>query len=510
VAFSIDAGSAAALSPGAYYGTIRVSSSGIANSPQDFEVVLNVPAAGTTVLPDPQPAGLLFIGGAGAAVPPQSVSIYAGSAAPVPWQASAITQDAGGKWLTVNPATGTTSAASAAKTSVSVNPSGLAAGVYRGTVSFAYSGSAVRTVNVTLIVPGAASASPAGLSALYPFATAGCSPAQLILAPTGLVNNFAAPAAWPTPISLVLVDNCGNVVSNGQVTATFTNGDPPLLLPLADPVQGTYSGTWVPRGAGSQVTINATATAPNLKAATVQVASGQVKPNPTPLLVPNATTNIFNPQIGGALAPGTVVQLYGSNLAAQTSQPASLPLPTTVGSTTVLIGGIAAPLFYVAPGQINAQVPFELAPNGQYQIIVNANGALAAPQSIQLASVAPGVLSFASGESVAQRPDGSFVSDSAPAKPGDYLVLYLLGMGLTDNSAVVTGAASPYPAKVSVTLTLDGAPVPNVTYAGLTPSLVGLYQINFQVPGSARDGDLALAVSQGGTVANTSLLPVSH
>jgi uncharacterized protein (TIGR03437 family) len=281
-------------------------------------------------------------------------------------------------------------------------------------------------------------------------------------------------------------------------------------LALADPAKGTYSGTWVPRGAQSQVAINMAATAAGMKAATVQVATGQVKPNPTPLLVPNATTNIFNPQIGGALAPGTVVQLYGSNLAAQTTQPASLPLPTTVASTSVLIGGIPAPLFYVAPGQINAQVPFELAPNSQYQVIVNANGALASPQTIQLAPVAPGVLSFPSGESVAQRPDGSFVSDSAPAKPGDYLVLYLLGMGLTDNSGVATGAASPYPAKVAITLTLDGAPVSNVTYAGLTPSLVGLYQINFQVPASAKDGDLTLAVSQEGTVANTSLLPVSH
>jgi uncharacterized protein (TIGR03437 family) len=42
----------------------------------------------------------------------------------------------------------------------------------------------------------------------------------------------------------------------------------------------------------------------------------------------------------------------------------------------VLIGGIAAPLFHVAPGQINAQIPFELTAGNQCQVQVNNSGAL--------------------------------------------------------------------------------------------------------------------------------------
>ena len=57
----------------------------------------------------------------------------------------------------------------------------------------------------------------------------------------------------------------------------------------------------------------------------------------------------------------------------------------------MLIGGIAAPLYYVSPWQINAQIPFELAPGKQYQVHVNAGGANSTPTTIQLLSAVPGV-----------------------------------------------------------------------------------------------------------------------
>ena len=66
------------------------------------------------------------------------------------------------------------------------------------------------------------------------------------------------------------------------------------------------------------------------------------------------------------------------------------------------------------------------------------------PVSIQINNVAPDILMSSSGELVAQHGlDGSLVSDASPAKPGEYIVIYLAGMGLTDNPAVVSGAASP-------------------------------------------------------------------
>src|SRR5262249_27756414 len=120
----------------------------------------------------------------------------------------------------------------------------------------------------------------------------------------------------------------------------------------------------------------------------------------------------------------------------------TLPLPTTVGGTQVLIGGVASPLFYVSPGQVNAQIPFELQAGQQYQVIVSANGALTAPQPIQLNAGTPAILQFTSGVVVAQHQDGTLVSADAPAAPGEYLTLYMSGLGDT-TPAVATGQPAP-------------------------------------------------------------------
>ncbi len=518
VSFAIDPAIAAGLAAGTYYGTIRVASSGVVNSPQDFQVILFIAPAATAVRPDPQPAGLVFAASGSTAPPGQTVKVFASSATPVPYQASANTSD-GRTWLSVTPATGTTSASSAAATTVNVNPAGLAAGIYRGGVNYEYAGSSVRTVNVTFIVPPGSGATPSAVTSSgrlsISAAAPGCVPAQLVPAPTGPTTNFATPASWPSALAVNLLNDCGGVVTNGQISTTFSNGDPPLALTLVDSTTGLYSGTWTPRGTSSQVTITASASAPGYAVAKALI-SGQVKPNIAPAIAPNSVLQIFDPEIGGALAPGNVIQIYGTNLASQTASPA-LPLPSNVEGTSVLIGGIQSPLFYVGPGQVNAQVPFELAAGKQYQVIVNANGALSTPASIQLSSVAPGILPYpATAQLVAQRPDGSLVSEASPAKPGDLLVLYLAGMGLT-NPAVTTGSGSPGLAvtdtlaqpQAAPTLTLDGAPV-TINFAGLTPGLVGLYQVNFQVPADAQDGDREVILTQSGTAANKTLLPVHH
>jgi uncharacterized protein (TIGR03437 family) len=507
VGFSIDPTAAGALTAGAYYGAIRVSGSGIVNSPQDFQVVLNVSPASTKALPDPQPAGLVFIGSK-QALPPQNVQLYASSVPPVAFQAAASPIDGSG-WLSVSPTTGTTSAASPATINITANPTNLPQGVYRGTVSFAF-GTDIRSVNVTLIVQGSLTVSSRGAEGgLTPRDTPLCSGVQLVPTQTGLVSNFSAPAAWPTPMTIQLVDTCGNAVSGAQVVTTFSNGDPPLTLTSTDATHGIYSGTWTPRKTAAQTTILARATAPGYSPATMQIA-GQVAPNKAPILAPNGASDIFNPQVGAGLGPGNIVQIYGSALANQAASPAVLPLPTEINGTSVLIGGVLAPLYYVSPGQINAQVPFELSAGSQYQVIVSANGALTTPQPIQLTASVPAILQFTSGAVVAQHLDGTLILDSAPAAPGENIVIYLTGLGATDIE-VPSGTASPSdpPAKVLDTplLSLNGATVP-INFAGLTPTLVGLYQINFQLPTELKTGNYELTISQSGTISNKTILQV--
>jgi uncharacterized protein (TIGR03437 family) len=512
VSFSLNPGAVAALAPGAYYGEIQITSAQVSNSPENFEVVLNVAAANSPVAPDPEPGGLLFITSVGGVLPPQTVTVYSGSVSPLTFQASAATTSGGG-WLSVTPNMGSTSATSPGVTTVSVNTAKLTPGVYLGGISYSLSATAVRTVNVTLVVTstggtGGGSAAPTLSSNAVPQAS-GCTPSKLVPAQTGLVQSFFAPAGWPTPLSVLLFDDCGSVVNNGQIVATFSNGDPPLALPLANSSQGLYSGTWSPASPSSQVTINVTASAPSFAAATSPI-SGAVAPNAVPLLAPHGTLHSFNPLVGAALAPGTIVQIYGQNLAATTGTANAVPLPNAMSGSSVIIGGMQAPLYYVSPGQIDAQIPFELQSGQQYQVIVLANGALTTPQPIQLSAATPGLAAGPDSTLIAQHStDGSLVSQMSPARAGEYLVAYLAGLGDT-TVPVASGAASPssplaQPSNTPV-LTINGAQSP-IYFAGLTPGLVGLYQINFQVPAGLPAGNITIVVSQNGQVSNQTVLP---
>jgi uncharacterized protein (TIGR03437 family) len=399
-----------------------------------------------------------------------------------------------------------------------VNTAGLQAGVYQGGVSYALSATAVRTVNVTLIVSAAAPAAPAAsvVSSLLQSSlsqdnqpkAAACTPSALAPTQTGLVNNFSAPAAWPTPLTIQLSNNCGLPVGNGQVVATFSNGDPPLILALVDPGNAIYSGTWSPRKSASQLAINVRASAPGFPVATTQIA-GAVTANAAPQLTPNGSLHSFDPLVGGALAPGTIIQIYGLNLASQTAQPSSVPLPSTINGTQVIIGGEQAPLFYVSPTQINAQIPFDLLSGQQYQLIVSANNALTAPDTLQLSTATPGLAAFIDGTLVAQHSDGSLVTTAAPAQSGEYVVAYIVGMGQTTGD-VTSGNASPSNPLAQPTdpptLLINGNTSP-ILFAGLTPGLVGLYQLNFQVPAGLPAGTLTVAVTQDGLSSNQTALP---
>ena len=509
VNFSIVPSVAASLTAQSYYAVIQVTSSGVIDSPLTFLVILNVAPASSPAVPNPTPAGLLFIANGTATPAAQTVEVYTSSATPVTYQAASDSS-----WLTVSPSTGSTSTASPASSGVSVNLTGLAAGVYRGGVSYALSGAAVRTVNVTLIVEKALGSDR---NSPVPLATTACVPAQLVLTQTGLVTNFSQLASYPAPLTVLLVDNCGNAVTSGTVSATFTNGDPQLALPATDTTTGMYSGLWTPVNPSQDVTIVATATAPGFALAATAQLLGQVPPNAgAPTLSAGGTVNAFT--FSNPVAPGTIVAIFGSNLNApgQMASATTFPLPTTLLQTSVRIGGMPAPLFFVSAGQINAQVPFELTGGQPYSVFVNFNGAVSNANPIQLTPDAPGIDQYPSGLIIAQHfKDYSLVSETSPAAPGEIVIFYLVGMGLA-NQTVPSGTASPSASPAipldTPTLTLNGVPVPaaNILFAGLTPTLVGLYQIDLQVPANAPNGDLQLVLTQTTGLTSSTILPVHN
>ena len=139
----------AGLAAGTYTGSVPVASASATNSPQNVGVTLNVtggppPTPNLTL----NPAFLTFTSANGGPVSPMNVQVGSSSTA-LTFTASAST-NTGGNWLSVNPPSGTTPATAA----VSVNPTGLSAGSYTGTVSFtaAGAGNSPQSLGVTLIV----------------------------------------------------------------------------------------------------------------------------------------------------------------------------------------------------------------------------------------------------------------------------------------------------------------------------------------------------------------------
>src|SRR5262249_42817470 len=75
----------------------------------------------------------------------------------------------------------------------------------------------------------------------------------------------------------------------------------------------------------------------------------------------------------GTVAPGSIIAIYGENLATDLAIGPTSPLAQTLGNITVSVADRLLPLLFVSPRQINAQVPSDLA-DGTYPLKVQAIG----------------------------------------------------------------------------------------------------------------------------------------
>jgi uncharacterized protein (TIGR03437 family) len=205
------------------------------------------------------------------------------------------------------------------------------------------------------------------------------------------------------------------------------------------------------------------------------------------------------------VAPGSLIAIFGTDLAAAPASASALPLPTTLGGVTVTVNGnLRLPLIYVSAKQINAQLPFET-PLGTATISVNGS----APVSFTVAASAPGIITYGNNRAVAINQDGSLNSADHPAQGGGWVTVYMSGQGIV-NPSIASGVASPgtpaIPAlPVSATI---GKKAAGVMFAGLTPGAVGLFQVNLRIP-AMPSGDFALVVSVGQAHSNAPMISVS-
>lgn len=208
---------------------------------------------------------------------------------------------------------------------------------------------------------------------------------------------------------------------------------------------------------------------------------------PAPIIVQGGTVNSATlvPAPNDQIARGQIISIFGANLTVGGPfGPDRLPLPTTLGPTTVKIGGTAIPLFAVFGTQINAQLPFELPDTGTQQLTVTSGSQTTAPVNITLAATSPGIYTVASsgvGDGIILHVNNQLVTPSNPAIGGEIVVIYCTGLGSTKTLVPSGTASNGEVTNAMVTVTIGGQPAP-VAFAGLVPTLVGLYQINVTVP----------------------------
>jgi uncharacterized protein (TIGR03437 family) len=238
---------------------------------------------------------------------------------------------------------------------------------------------------------------------------------------------------------------------------------------------------------------------------TVQVAL-VVNP-PLPSLASAGIVNAASYQTG--LAPGSLFTVFANNLSGGTMTAASAPWATNWNGISVKINGIAAPLGYVSPTQINAQVPFEVAP-GSAQLTIASNGTTAGPMALTIQPTAPGLFLYGSGRAPAINQDDTLNLSTNPAPVGSYISVYLTGQGLVDQP-VPTGTAAPIRTianTLAQTTATIGGVAATVPFSGLAPGYVGLGQVNLLVP-NVPTGDQKVIVTIGGVASNPATITIT-
>ena len=205
---------------------------------------------------------------------------------------------------------------------------------------------------------------------------------------------------------------------------------------------------------------------------------------------------IFPASTTPAAVPGTPGSTPPNVIAAGTESASSFPLATTLADTQVLVNGTPSSLFFVSPGQINLPLSLDLPGGGSVdvQAIRASTGQIYGGGEIQLTSASPGLFVIGggqTGQAAALNEDSTVNSATNPVLRGHVIQLFGTGQGSVPG-APPDGqpGTGPLPTPSNPQILLGSAFVPeaNIQYSGLAPALVGVWQINFQVPANAQTG----------------------
>lgn len=465
------------LSPGTYNGAVVINAGGFP-APQTVPVTFTVAAATNTVA---IPSALSFTQTLGGSAPaPQTVTINTANGA-FSFSATPSTTNLF-PWLQVSPPTGTTPGV----ITVSVNGNGLTPGIYNGTIGISVPGSAndplVIPVTLTMAAARGISSNVASLSFAYEIGNINNPVSQ----PLGISSTGGAVSFSP----FASTNNSGNWLSVSPSTATT-----PASLSVSVNPSGLTPGTYT-----GQITISVPGVIGSPLITPVQLV---VTPPSAP-----AITSAANAASGaaGAVSPGAIITLKGTamgpGVAASFKVNASGGVDTTLGGSTVLIDGFAAPLLYASQTQINAIVPYEIANRQAVTVEVLYQGRRSPAASVNVLAASPGIFTAnasGTGQGAILNQDSTPNSSANPATAGSVIQVFATGEGVTKPPSFtgsITGSQLRQPV-LPVTATIGGVPA-DVVFAGSAPqSVAGLLQVNLRVPDGVGSGPAPVVITIG-------------
>jgi len=232
---------------------------------------------------------------------------------------------------------------------------------------------------------------------------------------------------------------------------------------------------------------------------------------PTIASVVNAANN------STALAPGALITVYGTSMSPVNVATAQIPLPTALGQSCLSVNGTPVPLLFVSGTQVNAQLPYNV--GGNASVAIHTPVGISNNYNFTVGVAAPSV--FMNGTAgpltglptIVRAANNQLVTPTNPVNYNDTLLIYTNGLGLTSPQVTAGSAAPSSPlanAVLQPTVTLGGANL-SVSYAGLVPGQVGVYQINATVPFGVPQGlSVPLAINQAGASSSVNVRVVGN
>ena len=314
-----------------------------------------------------------------------------------------------------------------------------------------------------------------------------------------------------------------------SLTLSATGGTPPYSTWMVVPGSGSLPNGLTLNSSIGVISGTPTASGTFSFSVTVTDSAGTVSPAKALTVSVAVAATIAPPSInpGGvvsasafgeftSIAPGSWIEIYGSNLAAATRSWTTtdfkgIKAPTSLDGTSVTIAGLPAYVSFISPGQVNVQVPS--VPTGPQPLVVTAPGGSSNAYTVTVNTQEPGFLAPASfilggKQYVASLfpdyttfaiPTGAIANvPSRPAQPGDALIIYGVGFGdvspdippgeIVQEQNMLAAPFNVYFGDVEAT----------VQYDGLSPGYVGLYQFNVVVPDVPASNLVPLTFTLGG------------